>query len=167
LPSATSRRNHAPARVGLAAVAAFVALASLAGCAGPDVQVTVTVVVPSVSSSASTDPADPAAPAAPADPAAPANPGGASVVVTQGPVASECTNSVCHYVHVQWQNLEPGPHVTQCVTDHGDIATWSESTYNYPTADGERDLGCFLGYAGSHVWVVLDGTIESAHANWG
>ncbi len=129
-----------------------------------------TVVVPPASPSASAT-ATPAAPAAPSDPGTPANPvpdtGGASVVVTQGPVAAECTHTVCHYVHVSWQNLDPGLHVTQCVTDHGDIATWSESTYNYPTANGERDLGCFLGYAGSHVWVVLDGTLVSNHAAWG
>lgn len=166
MSTSTPSRIRPRARVGLAAVAALVALASLAGCAGPDVRVTQTVVVPPASPDPST-----AAPAAPADPAAPANPapdpGAASIVVTQGPVAPECTNSVCHIVHVSWTNLDPGPHVTQCVTDHGDVGAWSESTYDYPTADGERDLGCFLGYAGSHVWVVLDGTLESPHADWG
>jgi hypothetical protein len=168
------------ARVGLAA-----ALIALVGCASPDVRVTVTAPAASPGASAAASAANPgnptpSAPAKPSTPAKPApattttpaplptvGPGGATIVVTQGPVAPECTHTVCYVVHVAWKNLDPGPHDTQCVTDHGTLATWSQSTYNYPTADGERDLGCFLGYPGSHVWVVLDGTLESAHADWG
>ncbi len=150
------------------AAAALLALASLAGCSAPPAHVTVTVAAPEPTpapsdapTGGSTDPANPTNPANPVP-----DDGSPSIVVTQGPIAPECTHSVCHVVHVTWTNFDPGPHDTQCVTDHGDIATWSQSTYNFPTADGERDLGCFLGYPGSHVWVVIDGTLESEHADW-
>ena len=183
----TARTTRAPVRVGLAAAAALLSLAALAGCAGPVPVVTVTVPSPAASdptatpatpseSAKPTEPSKPSTPAKPADPTNPADPapalptvgpGGASIVVTQGPVAPECTHTVCYLVHVTWTNLKPGAHDTQCVSDQSDPATWSQSTYNYPTADGERDLGCFLGKPGSRVWVVIDGVLESPHANWG
>jgi len=152
-----------PGRV-LRGIVAALAVTALAGCSGSPAHVTVTVPPPAPSSSSTPTPSG-----------APANPGGGaavgdgtpSIVVTQGEVATECTHSVCYHVHVAWTNFDPGPHETQCVTDAADLATWSQSKYNYPTADGERDLGCFLGYPGSHVWVIIDGTLESPHAAWG
>lgn len=96
----------------------------------------------------------------------PPDPGSDQLVVTKGAVAPECTNSTCWHLHVKWTGLTPGPHDTQCVTDAPGIGNWSRSTYNYATSSGEKDLGCFLGYSGSHVWVIIDGTIESAHIDW-
>lgn len=182
-----SRGARARVRAGIAAAA----LATLAGCAGPAPVVTVTVPSPAASDPAASPgtPSDPGKPSSPAEPSTPAKPapattpapgsgptpgplptvgpGGASIVVTQGPVAPECTKTVCYLVHVTWTNLKPGAHDTQCVSDHSDPPTWSQSTYKYATADGERDLGCFLGKPGSRVWVVIDGTFESPHAAWG
>jgi len=96
----------------------------------------------------------------------PPDPTGPSIVVSKGAVAPECTHSVCYHLHVKWTNLTKGGHDTQCVTDAAGLGTWSRSTYNYPSTSGEQDLGCFLGYAGSHVWVIIDGTLESAHIDW-
>ena len=93
-------------------------------------------------------------------------PGGNGIVISQGAVAPACTHSVCHYVHITWQGLAPGAHDTQCVTDHDSLGAWSHGNYNFPSASGEMDLGCFLGYPGSHVWVILDGSLESAHIDW-
>lgn len=94
------------------------------------------------------------------------DPNAPSVVVSKGPVAPGCAHSVCHYVHVKWKNLSKGGHDTQCVTDAAGLGTWSRSTYNYPSSSGEQNLGCFLGYDGNHVWVIIDGTLESAHIDW-
>ncbi len=165
-PETSAAHRAAPRVRGVVAAVAIVAAASLAGCSGSSAHVTVTVAPPPPSATASPS----STPNAPANPGDSGNPppaaGSPVVVVSQGAVATECTHSVCHHVHVAWQGLDPGPHDTQCVTDAAGLATWSRSTYNYPTADGERDLGCFLGYPGSHVWVVIDGTIESEHADW-
>jgi hypothetical protein len=43
---------------------------------------------------------------------------------------------------------------------------WSEGNYDFPSTTGERDIGCFLAYHGSQVWVIIDSEIESPHAAW-
>lgn len=156
-------------RATLPIAAAIIALAALGGCAAESAP-RVTLTVPAAADPGDTDPGttdpgttDPGT----TDPGS-SDPGdGPSIVVSQGAVADACTNSVCHYLHVKWQNLEPGPHYTQCVTTAADLGAWSDSTYNYATADGEQDLGCFLGYPGSQVWVIIDGELTSNAVAWG
>ncbi len=90
-----------------------------------------------------------------------------SIVVTQGAVAAACTHSVCHFVHVAWSSITPGYHSVECVSSVAAVGAWSTGNYNFPTSSGERDIGCFLGYDGSMLWVIIDDTIESSHGHWG
>ncbi|MCJ7826751.1 MAG: hypothetical protein MUP36_00700, partial [Demequinaceae bacterium] len=58
-------------------------------------------------------------------------------------------------------------HRVQCATDDLNPNVWSDNSYYFGTTSGERELKCFLGHPGSHVWVVIDEIYESNHVNWG
>lgn len=166
------------ARARLAAAAVFVALMTLTGCAsGPAPHVTVTV-QPSDTTDASPTPVvtpdpDPVVTPEPdpivtpdPDPAPAPDSTALGLTVTQGELATECTSTVCHYVHLQWSGLTKGNHQVQCVSDASGVGVFSDRSIRFDTTGGERELGCFLGHPGSKVWVVIDGTIESLHADW-
>ncbi|MBN2176969.1 MAG: hypothetical protein JW722_04855 [Demequinaceae bacterium] len=159
---AMSTKYRRRAGVRLAAVGALVAVVALAGCSsGTPPKVTVTVPPPAVTASPGAGPADPG------DPGGPINPDGVVLIASQGGVASECTNSTCWYPHIIWDGLEKGSHQVQCVTDDLTPNVWSDNSYYFDAASGERELKCFLGHPGSEVWVVIDGIYESNHVDWG
>ncbi len=169
--SSPHRAAHRRVRVGLTAVAALAALATLTGCSGGATAPRVTITVPPTEAAPSDTPPEPAQPqpADPGDSGAPANPItyiDDGLVVTQGDVAPACTHSVCHYLHVAWSGLQKGWHSVQCVSDLASVGAWSEGNYEFAATVGERDIGCFLAYPGSHVWIIIDGEIESPHAYW-
>ena len=83
-----------------------------------------------------------------------------------GLVAPECTHSVCHYVHIAWSGLTVGNHQVQCVSSIASVGMFSDNSVRFDTSSGQRDLKCFLGHPGSTAWVVIDGTVESTHADW-
>ncbi len=171
MPSSPHRATRSRAGATFTAVAALAALATLTGCAtaGPAPHVTITV-PPSAPASDSTPP-EPTPPPDSGDTGIDSGGSGltldTSIIVTQGAVAPACTHSVCHFVHVVWSDIDPGWHSVECVSDEPSVGAWSTGNYDFATRSGEQDIGCFLAYDGSKVWVIIDDTIESSHGHWG
>jgi hypothetical protein len=89
-----------------------------------------------------------------------------NLIASVGAVSPGCTHSVCHYVHLAYTGLVPGHHEIQCVSDNAAVGAWSNYGNTFASSSGSIDLGCYLGYPGSHVWVIIDGVDESNHVNW-
>jgi hypothetical protein len=162
----------------LAAAIGLIAIASLAGCSSsastPKVTVTITPTAPTPSATmpgpASPGPEPEPEPQPnppepnPPDPNPPANPDGVTLSLSKGSVSPGCTSSTCWYPYLEWTGLDVGNHQVQCVSSA--IGAWSSNTMKFETADGERELLCYVGYPGSTVYVVIDGVYESNHVDW-
>ncbi len=158
--------------VGLAAVGVFIGLMALGGCMSSDepahiVTVTAEPSVPTPASSTTATPKPAATTPKPATttPALPL-PGGMVLTVSQGEASPSCTNSVCYFVNLAWSGLEKGNHQVQCVTDQTGVGVFSDNSYYFDAADGDRELKCFMRNTGDEVWVVIDGVYESNHVDW-
>ena len=74
---------------------------------------------------------------------------------------SGCSSSACAYVTVNLSNFGSGSHTVTCYADYPPP---TGSYYQYTTSSTTSNV-CVYGYAGTHVWVKVDG-IESNHLTW-
>lgn len=86
-----------------------------------------------------------------------------SVTVSKGSHvnASGCSSSACAYVTVKLSNFGGGSHTVTCYADYPPP---TGSYYEYTTSSSTSNV-CVYGYAGTHVWVKVDG-VESNHLTW-
>jgi len=166
-----------------AAAIALVALATVAGCSSgantPKVTVTITPTAPTPTATMpgpstpgpEADPPEPDPPDPdPPEPDPPSNPGGVTLTASKGslaPADANCSSGKCRFVYLAWEGLTTGSHQVQCVTDAFTPNVWSDHSYQFDTASGERELLCRLfPYSDSTVWIVIDGVYESNHVDW-
>jgi surface antigen len=74
---------------------------------------------------------------------------------------SGCRSSACAYVTVNLSNFGSGSHTVTCYSDYPPP---TGAYYQYTTSSTTSDV-CVYGYAGTHVWVKVDG-VESNHLTW-
>jgi surface antigen len=86
-----------------------------------------------------------------------------SVTVSKGAHVnvSGCSSSACAYVTVKLNNFGSGSHTVVCYADYPPP---TGSYYQYTTSSSTSNV-CVYGYAGTHVWVTVDG-VESNHLTW-
>lgn len=86
-----------------------------------------------------------------------------SVTVSKGShvSVSGCSSSACAYVTVKLSNFGSGSHTVTCYADYPPP---TGSYYSYTTSSSTSNV-CVYGYAGTHVWVKVDG-VESNHLTW-
>jgi chitodextrinase len=86
-----------------------------------------------------------------------------SVTVSKGAhvSVSGCSSSACAYVTVKLSNFGSGSHTVTCYADYPPP---TGSYYQYTTSSTTSNV-CVYGYAGTHVWVKVDG-VESNHLTW-
>lgn len=86
-----------------------------------------------------------------------------SVKVSKGPQVnvSGCKSSACAYMTVSLANFGSGSHAVTCYADYPPP---TGAFYQYTTSSSTSNV-CVYGYAGTHVWVKVDG-IESNHLTW-
>lgn len=86
-----------------------------------------------------------------------------SVTVSKGPGVNitGCKSSACAYVTVSLANFGSGSHTVTCYADYPPP---TGSYYQYTTSSTTSNV-CVYGYAGTHVWVKVDG-VESNHLTW-
>ncbi|MGO2932478.1 Ig-like domain-containing protein [Microbacterium sp.] len=77
--------------------------------------------------------------------------------VTRGSSAQgkdNCNDASCAHFKLNTKDFPAGDHQLSCMSDQGQIG--STRTENLP-ANSTKQLDCYFGYAGSDVWVVIDG----------
>jgi chitodextrinase len=86
-----------------------------------------------------------------------------SVSVSRGSQVnvSGCSSSACAYMTVKLSNFGGGSHTVTCYADYPPP---TGSFYSYTTSSTTSNV-CVYGYAGTHVWVKVDG-VESNHLTW-
>lgn len=86
-----------------------------------------------------------------------------SVTVSKGAhvSVSGCSSAACAYVTVKLNNFGSGSHTVTCYADYPPP---TGSYYQYTTSSSTSNV-CVYGYAGTHVWVKVDG-VESNHLTW-
>lgn len=86
-----------------------------------------------------------------------------SVKVSKGAPrnVSGCSSSACAYVTVSLSNFGSGSHSVTCYSDYPPP---TGAFYSYTTSSSTSNV-CVYGYAGTHVWVKVDG-VESNHLTW-
>lgn len=86
-----------------------------------------------------------------------------SVKVSRGSgvKVSGCSSSACAYITVSLSNFGSGSHTVTCYADYPPP---TGSFYTYTTSSTTSNV-CVYGYAGTHVWVKVDG-VESNHLTW-
>lgn len=74
---------------------------------------------------------------------------------------SGCKSSACAYMTVSFANFGGGSHTVTCYSDYPPP---TGAFYQYTTSSTTSNV-CVYGYAGTHVWVKVDG-VESNHLTW-
>jgi surface antigen len=72
-----------------------------------------------------------------------------------------CKSSACAYMQVSLSGFGSGSHTVTCYADYPPP---TGSFYTYNTSATTSNV-CVYGYAGTHVWVKVDG-VESNHLTW-
>jgi surface antigen len=74
---------------------------------------------------------------------------------------SGCSSSACALITVKLSNFGSGSHTVTCYSDYPPP---TGAYYQYTTSSTTSNV-CVYGYAGTHVWVKVDG-VESNHLTW-
>lgn len=71
---------------------------------------------------------------------------------------SKCTLVPCYHFHIALGGgFEPDPRSIECWSSRDPTAAWYSGTWQWPTSGLWSEGGCWFGYPGEQVWVVVDG----------
>ncbi|WP_419927214.1 hypothetical protein [Candidatus Poriferisocius sp.] len=69
-----------------------------------------------------------------------------------------CTTVPCRHPSIQLDaSFAPGPLSVECWSSRDPAAPWYSGAWQWPASGLWTEGGCWFGYPGERVWVVVDG----------
>ena len=95
--------------------------------------------------------------------------GAGAVVLSKGASAqgkTGCSTAPCRHLRIEFgEGFAPGPLSVECWSSRDPAAPWYSGTWQWPSSSLWTEGGCWFGYPGEQVWVVVDG-IKSNVVVW-